>query len=92
MNPIKLVFRILQEFSLLDVDDYAKYRAEAMDWWDQIRIDKDVPEDKRDWQYHLKVKTSVWYVAVGIACLYFPLKRWLNDLVSDDFEPDTTNN
>ncbi len=84
MNPIKLLFRILNEFSLLDAEDYARYRQEAANWWDEIRIDKDVPKEEQDWRYHLKLRTSVWYVAIGIACLYFPLKRWLSDLVSDD--------
>ncbi|MBN1186559.1 MAG: hypothetical protein JXB49_30060 [Bacteroidales bacterium] len=88
MNPVKLIFRLISEFSLMDDEDYAKYRDESQVWWDSIRIDNEIKEKDKDWKYKLKKKTSVWYIAVGIALLYFPLKRWLSDLVSDDHDEE----
>lgn len=82
MNPIDLIFRILRENALMNDKDFAKYNDEAAKWWSEIRID-DYPELVKDWKYYLKLYSSKWYIAVGIAVMYFPIKRWLMDYVSD---------
>lgn len=87
MNPIRLLFKLIAEFSLMDESDYALYYEKAKEWWDSIRIDDDA-EDQKSLKYKIKIWCTKWYVAVGIAFLYFPTKRMLMDMVEPPEEEE----
>ena len=85
MTPVKVLFGLVARYAPLDDASHAKSLNEAIDWWNEIRVDDDAPVPTKPLDKLLvkyKKWAGKWYGVVFHGIMYILLVRWIQDFMS----------
>jgi hypothetical protein len=94
MNPIKLLFKLLQRFVWHeDEAEYARTLEQANDWWAKIQCDEQALKELKGKDLLLakfKAWSSQWYGKVAFAILFMVAIKWVHEWLNPSADNEET--
>jgi hypothetical protein len=82
MGLLAFIFALIKRFVPTDPVELPKIREEAQNWYDSIRIDKEVKE--KGIKYYVKLYSEKWYVKLIFAGIFIYSVKAIKDFMADD--------
>lgn len=87
MDPIALIFKLVERFVPMGSNEYNRMYVDAQKWKDDLNVKKD-NNSLSKWEEMYIRYTQPWGVRLLLAVLYIPLVKWIMDFMNPSQEEE----